>query len=355
LRGIVSDPSVGIGCSRIWEAYEKLKLNSCHNHRVAYYLTEQLVGRARQRQRNKHVDGLQLASEYPVLTRKHKTVAQKNMTTQPFPVSLAPHSNSVLYRDWHVRYNENNKQSFPFSFVTELQLGGENKLSYEIKDVSQLPLQMNQPLIGGEQFFLFIAKYVELYKQLFPSDIVVEEYKDDTVKAQGMDFIQERLLKKHRHLECQQGLGYPRLIQTWQALIIFYVDRFGQDDNFAAFVRLSDQYIFSLRILLYQVKRASVEKKLLEAGVFSHLLQMATSCEAVAFIERLIELRAKDKELVTRLSNDVKGVRKKYIDYFYWHKGESIDGYLELQNGLSRLLKKHHPAQKSNHKELADA
>jgi hypothetical protein len=356
LRGVVSEPAVGIGCSRIWEEYEKLKLNGCYGHRLAYYLTEKIIGRTRLRQRNKPVDTLQLEQEYPVLTRDHQAKAKQDSLAEPFLVSLSPKSNSPLYRDWRVSYNANEKQAFPFTFSTELQLGGANKLSYGFNDVTQLPLQMNQPLVDGEQFFIFIAKYVELYKQLFSSDILVEQEGNgtDTVKAEAEDSIQECLLKKHRRLEYRQGLGYPRLIQAWQALVIFYVDRFGVDDNFAAFVRLSDQYIFSLRILLHPLRRDSVENNLLEAGVFSQLLQSPTSNAVLEFIDKLIEARSKDKELVSKLMTKLKGVRSYYLNSFYWHEGGTTESHQGWDNSLSRLLKQHAP-EKCREKDLVDA
>jgi len=317
LRGIVSEPSVGIGCSRIWEEYEKLKLNSCYSHRVAYYLTEQLIGRARQRQRGKHVDHLKLEDEFAVLTgKKTKSDNESSVENRMSSVQLAPLSNSVLYQNWQICYHPNQKQKFPFTFNTELTLGGANKLSYSLDDVKEIPLQLDQALIGGEQFFMFIAKYTELYKQLFSSDIMQPE--EEKKVKESNDSIQGTLLAKHRLQEHQQGRGYPRLIQAWQALILFYVDRFGENDDFPEFVQLSNQYIFSLRIILTQVKRSSIERKLLDDGVFASLLQLPTSTQVLSLICRLVETRALDPKLQKLTKGEINGVRKKYINSFYW-------------------------------------
>jgi hypothetical protein len=353
LRGIVSDPSVGIGCSRIWEEYENQKLSGCYSQSIAYYLTEQLLARTRQRQRGKHVDALRLETEYPVLTRKHNTVDRSIVVKNPSSVSLSPHSNSALYRDWQVSYNASEKVNFPLSFSTELQLSGDSKLTYVVNDVIELPLQLNQPLIGGEQFFIYVGKYVELYKRLFPSDVALEKdaAEIEITELENNFSTQERLLKQHRSLESRQGLGYPRLIQSWQALVVFYVDRFGEDENFDYFVRLSDQYIFSLRILLHQVKRSSVEKKLLEADVFPQLLGLATSGEALALIIKLVEARGCEQELANRLNDDVVGVRKSYVDKFYWHEDQSKENHHSLDNSLSRLLAQHKPVKAESSKE----
>jgi len=335
LRGVVSDPSVGIGCSRIWEEYENLKLNSCYSQHVAYYLTEQLIGRARQRQRGKHVDKLHLASEFSVLTEKYFDSEKSQISAS---VQLAVQSNSKLYQNWHVHYHPDKRNTFPFTFSTELQLGGGNKLMYSLDNVSELPLQLNQPLIGGEQFFIFIAKYAELYKQLFFSDIVQQS--ETNVQTERTKPIQERFLLLHREQEYKQGRGYPRLIQSWQALVLFYVDRFGQDENFDDFVQLSDQYIFSLRILLIQVKRSSIEKKILEDGLFIRLLQLPTSKQAVEFIIQLIEARAAGSDLFERMQGEIKGMRETYMKSFYWHQDETRISHQKLDNSLTRLLMK---------------
>lgn len=212
---------------------------------------------------------------------------------------------------------------------------------------------MNQPLIGGEQFFIYVGKYVELYKRLFPSDVALEKdaAEIEVTELENNFSTQERLLKQHRSLESRQGLGYPRLIQSWQALVVFYVDRFGEDENFDYFVRLSDQYIFSLRILLHQVKRSSVEKKLLEADVFPQLLGLATSGEALALIIKLVEARGCEQELANRLNDDVVGVRKSYVDKFYWHEDQSKENHHSLDNSLSRLLAQHKPVKAESSKE----
>lgn len=333
LRGVVSDSSVGIGCSRIWEEYENLKLNSCYSQHVAYYLTEQLIGRARQRQRGKRVDKLQLASEFSVLTQKPFDSQRGKI---PASVQLGVQSNSQLYQNWQVHYHPDKRNTFPFTFSTELQLGGGNKLLYSLDKVSELPLQLNQPLIGGEQFFIFIAKYAELYKQLFVSDIAQQNEPKDQIE--GNKPIQERLLSLHREQEYKQGRGYPRLIQSWQALVLFYVDRFGQDENFNEFVQLSDQYIFSLRILLVQLRRASIENKLLGEALFARLLQLPTSKQTVDFILQLIDQSASELELLKQTKGEIKGVRKKYMDSFYWNKDEKMISHKKSPNRLSTLL-----------------
>ncbi|WP_025565531.1 DUF262 domain-containing protein [Psychromonas sp. SP041] len=335
LRGIVSDPSVGIGCSRIWEEYENLKLNSCYSQHVAYYLTEQLIGRARKRLHGQHGEHLQLTSEFGVRTQNNSESESSSTLNK---VQLSMPSNSQLYQNWLIHYHPDKKDVFPFTFETELQLNGGNRFIYSLDDVTELPLQLNQPLIGGEQFFMFIAKYAELYKQLFASDIGKET--ETLATADAVETIQECLLKMHRDQEYYQGRGYPRLIQAWQALILFYVDRYGQDNNFKKFVQLSDQYIFSFRVLLPQLRRSSIEKKLDDEKVFSRLLLLPTSKETIAYIERLINKSASELEAKKQTKDQIKGVRKRYLESFYWHQEDIAFSHKKSSNHLSVLLMK---------------
>ncbi len=333
LRGIVSHPSVGIGCSRIWEEYELLKLNSCHDYSVAYYLTEQLLGYTRQRQRGKPVDALQLDAEYPVSTQSITASATHQHTPT---VALSGLTNSPFCRDWQVKYDADKRDRFPFTFTHQLSLHGE-QLSRDVEDVSLLPLQLNQPLIGGEQFFIFIAKYVALYKQLFAADINTQSATDNGEVVS----IQERYLLLHRGLEARQGLGYPRLIQVWQSLVIFYVDRFGQDKHLDTFVQLSDQYVFSLRIAMARLSRASVEKSLRSDELFLSFAQLATSSQAINLLQKLVEKRSTDQVLNDRLMAGIKGISANYIKLFYWHEDKNSNALRYPDNGLTRLLLKH--------------
>ncbi|MGZ4012527.1 MAG: DUF262 domain-containing protein, partial [Flavisolibacter sp.] len=174
LRGIVSPPEVGIGCSRVWEEYENLRAGNGRGPRLAYYLTERLLARTRVRQRNKDIDKLKLEHEFAVLTEK--TSGEAEAAEQR--VQLSPPTSASLYRDWQVTYNPEETKNFPFTFATELGFDGNKSLLYQLNKVTQLPLQLHQSLIGGEQFFFYVAKYTEIYKQLFPLDLQEKQIQD---------------------------------------------------------------------------------------------------------------------------------------------------------------------------------
>lgn len=340
LRGIVSPPEVGIGCSRIWEDYERLKLNSTHKQYVAYYLTRDLVASTRQRQRNKDIDTLLLEQEFPVSTQTEKQANKRVSANGKALVQLAPHSNSDLLRDWQVQYHAEKNESFPFTFVSELPQPGNWKISHVVDDVSLLPLQLHQALTGGEQFFIFIAKYAELYKQLFGQDVKPEQ--ETAGRDHETDSIQERLLKQHRQLEYRQGEGYPRLIQIWQSLVIFYVDRFGKDENFESFVVLADQYVFSLQMALRPLRRDSIEKIFRTNELFAKLLEIPSSIKTLDLISELLEKQAANKDLKENLEKAQKGWRiYHYIDRFYWQDPPISVSHQQRDNSLSRLLNYH--------------
>ena len=276
LRAVVSDASVGIGCSNLWEAYERQKVGN--GQRLAYFLTEQILARTRVRQRGNKVDDLQLVKEFAVQ-------APKPTADGPKTIQLSPPTAVSFYRDWNVSHDANHSEADVFTFTTLVNVNG-SQVAVEERSVSRLPLQLNQPLLGGEQFFFYIAKYTELYKQHFPLDITsgnstLVEPEQQNATLHG------RLLQLHRAVEQGQDAGYSRLIEIWLAMLVFYLDRFAEDERFASFATLADQYVFSLRITEGSLRRSTVENHFATNEIFADLLQCPSSLQAVALIEKL--------------------------------------------------------------------
>lgn len=276
LRAVVSDASVGIGCSNLWEAYERQKVGN--GQRLAYFLTEQILARTRLRQRGRKVDDLQLVKEFAVQT-------PKPTADSPKTIQLSPPTAVSFYRDWNVSYEASQAEAGAFTFTTQVNVQGK-QIAIEERSLPRLPLQLNQPLLGGEQFFFYIAKYTELYKQHFPLDITsgnstLVEPEQQNATLHG------RLLQLHRAVEQGQDAGYSRLIEIWLAMLVFYLDRFAEDERFASFATLADQYVFSLRITEGSLRRRTVENHFATNEIFVDLLQCPSSLQAVALIEKL--------------------------------------------------------------------
>ncbi|HEY8159120.1 MAG TPA: DUF262 domain-containing protein [Methylobacter sp.] len=289
LRGIVSKPEVGIGCSHIWERYETQKVGN--EQRLAYYLTEQILARTRMRQRGKQVDDLRLEREFAVHTEPNKNGKGDAKTVQ-----LSPPTAVDFYSNWQVIYLPEESVRFPFKFSNELNLKNNQSIKIEVDDVLHLPLQINQPLLGGEQFFLYIAKYTELYRRYFPLDITDPEHNENAKsvlqRSEGEIPQHQRLLQLHRKVEQGQDAGYSRLIEIWLALVVFYLDRFGEDERFKDFVRLADHYVFSLRITEGSLQRRTVEKHFHDQRLFDFLLQCPSSKQAMTLIKNLSNKQA---------------------------------------------------------------
>jgi hypothetical protein len=315
LRGIISAPEVGIGCSNVWEKNEKQTVGN--GHRLAYYLTNQILARTRFRQRNMDVEELDLEQEFPVLTNLHSGKSSGTESgIDSAVVQLSPPTANALYRDWSIVYDKSNINN-PFTFESVVSVGDQD-VKCKLTDVTKLPLQINQPLMGGEQFFFYIEKYTELYRQIFPSDL------DSTNEKIKPVSFPEKLLALHRQLECRQSSGYSRLIEIWLSLVIFYVDRFGSDDSFCHYVALTEQYVFSLRITEAVLRRSTVENKIRDSKVFDQLLQCPTSAQAIALIDVLCEkkedgMRVKLNDLDTQLKKKSR-VQWSYLECFYVEK-----------------------------------
>ncbi|GAB6142429.1 hypothetical protein JCM14076_31590 [Methylosoma difficile] len=309
LRGIVSDPAVGMGCSYLWERYEKQKVGN--GQRLAYYLTEQILARTRIRQRKKNVESLQLAREFAVRT-----------SANSMKIALSPPTAVAFYRDWQVQHLPNSFNTVPFEFSTELSAFNNSSLVYKTGDVTQLPLQLNQPLVGGEQFFFYVAKYTELYLRYFPVDVTEPDFIGPINPTTP-----QKLLRRHRVVEQGQSAGYSRLIEIWLALVVFYLDRFGEDVNFERFVGVSDQFVFSLRITADTLRRDSVEKHFTDHPVFEALLECPVSLHALAYIEEQCDRQAvvidKKRGELTGILKAKSGVIWRYLKAFYSHDSGS--------------------------------
>ncbi|POZ49959.1 DUF262 domain-containing protein [Methylovulum psychrotolerans] len=317
LRGVVSGPAVGMGCSYLWERYENQKVGN--SQRLAYYLTEQILARTRMRQRNKNVDDLQLPHEFAVHT-----------SGDGLKIPLSPPTAVGFYRYWQVVCLPHTANTVPFEFSMVLSAVNNGYPAYKVDDITQLPLQLNQPLVGGEQFFFYIAKYTELYQRYFPEDVTGRDFIGPINLQKQPLLLQQPLLRRHRLLEQGQSAGYSRLIEIWSALVVFYLDCFGDDENFNAFVCISDQYVFSLRITADVLRRDLVEKHFKDHQVFGSLLECPTSLQALAYIKDQCDKQAKVintkstelSKILTRKS----GVIWRYLEQFYpadpggsWH------------------------------------
>jgi hypothetical protein len=332
LRAVVSDDSVGIGCSHLWEAYEKQKVGN--GQRLAYFLTEQILARTRIRQRGKKVDDLQLVKEFAVQLSKPDP---KSTAGSPKTIQLSPPTAVSFYRDWEVRYEGRQAGADAFTFTT--QENRDARIQLKETDLQRLPLQLHQPLLGGEQFFFYIGKYTELYKQYFPLDIAASEQK--TVEQSESTPVHGRLLQLHRRVEQGQGAGYSRLIEIWLAMLVFYLDRFAADVHFSAFAALADQYVFSLRISAGSLRRSTVENHFKESEIFDALLQCASSMQAVALIEKLSEIQAKellklkpDQVVKTKQSK----VIRRYLNVFFVAKSAGLALHASNRTSLAAAL-----------------
>ncbi len=332
LRAVVSDDSVGIGCSHLWEAYEQQKVGN--GQRLAYFLTEQILARTRIRQRGKKVDDLLLVKEFAVQLPKPDL---KSTVCSPKTIQLSPPTAVSFYRDWEVGYEAKDGVD-AFTFTTQVNVQG-HQIAVEERNLTRLPLQLNQPLLGGEQFFFYIGKYTELYKQYFPLDITACQQK--TVESAEPTTEHGRLLQLHRLVEQGQGAGYALLIEIWLAMLVFYLDRFAEDERFAAFAALADQYVFSLRISEAPLFRSTVENHFSERHVFADLLQCPSSLQALALIKKLSGKQAQVLEQFGPekvIKTQKRPVIHRYIKTFKNHYSAGKGAHAEHRSALATVL-----------------
>jgi hypothetical protein len=330
LRAVVSDDSVGIGCSHLWEAYERQKVGN--GQRLAYFLTEQILARTRIRQRGKKVDDLQLIKEFAVQLPKPSP-----STEGPKTIQLSPPTAVSFYRDWEVRYAAIDGVD-AFTLTTQVNVQGQ-QIAVQERNLTRLPLQLSQPLLGGEQFFFYIGKYTELYKQYFPLDITADEQKTAEWAESTTEY--GRLLQLHRLVEQGQDAGYSRLIEIWLAMLMFYLDRFAEDEHFAAFAALADQSVFSLRISAGSLRRSTVEKHFQASEIFDALLQCPSSLHAMVLIEKMSNKQAQALEQFDAaevIKAKKRPVIHRYIKAFKSHYSAGKGAHAEHRSALATVL-----------------
>jgi triphosphoribosyl-dephospho-CoA synthetase len=124
-------------------------------------------------------------------------------------------------------------------------------------------------------------------------------------------------------------------------MLVFYLDRFAQDERFAVFAALADQYVFSLRISAGSLRRSTVENHFADRHVFADLLQCPSSLQAVALIEKL---SAKQAQVLEQFDEtDVKNAKKspvihRYINTFKSHYSAGKGAHAEHRSALATVL-----------------
>jgi uncharacterized protein with ParB-like and HNH nuclease domain len=201
----VDNDNIAITSAKEWEKLDKKNKLT--------YLIDNILGRARQRIRKEKVNSIDVLQEF-----KAQRVSKKKDSFY----KLSKYHQPPIFDSWRYidreELDDDDGLELIFRDIDAWQ--GTKRLKFVSDSKKYLPLQLMQPLEGGEQFFWYVQKYnILLNEKLFNeqfeprvlSNIITEIYKviNDAAKWNtGMWYIKE----------------------VFEAALLFYYDKFGTDD-----------------------------------------------------------------------------------------------------------------------------
>ncbi|MCX6265748.1 MAG: DUF262 domain-containing protein [Bacteroidetes bacterium] len=296
-----SDDATAVACSQHWERLDKKE--------ILMYLLCNLWGRTRTLSR-KERPPVDVKKEFKVLDSTYEARFQLNNYIQP-----------PLFNSWEIDRTNN---QISYKAKTALNPGENESLTVPVVDYKWLPLQITKTINSGEPFFLFTNKYYDLYNQLF-------QVKND-----------ERLFRKLYDLLADinnTGVGF--LLEAFEASMIFYFDKFG-DDQLNEFAMWLEHVLFYKRLTMYSLYYSTVNNYLVDIVNPFEVIEDSSLPAHVIDQLRSISERLYLKDNVENFDLE-KGIRRHFFWLMYSENGfynqEEIKKYQKLFNAKNKLIK----------------
>lgn len=207
-------------------------------------------------------------------------------------------------------------QYFEFDFKNNSLMLITKPLQYQdekiINEIKYVPFEINSAIVGGEKFFIFIYKYLNLYKELMQK----EYFRDINVNRKGNIY-----LKKF-----------------YQTVILFYYDKF-EDENLKAFAKRVLLLIAYLRLKSSRIMRETVlhqewnkeQKRGDRLNIFSLIRDSYSSYEILEEIDTYIMFNLKEIQIE---ENDTYAKAKKSFITIFENLFDSFEKTLkEIKDG----------------------
>jgi hypothetical protein len=268
-----------IKCSQEWEELDKQK--------ILRYLLQNLWGRTRTLSRN---DGsaVEIKKEFKAIMDDFSNGYPLNNYIQP-----------PIFSSWKIDVQ---KQQIIYDYKESSTNTNNHQLFANADDYAMLPFQLTKTIESGEPFFLFTQKYNQIYHQLF---------KDSSYES--------RAFKKLYNLISDfdnTGIGF--LVEAFEAALIFYFDKFG-DNRLDEVALWLEHIIFFKRLQMYSIRYSTVNNHLLAINPFFTIEQSSVPQHVIeSFIQVSESLYT---QTVVNSFNFEMGVRKSYYTRMYTEKG----------------------------------
>jgi hypothetical protein len=279
----IDNETIATESAKEWETLDKKEKLT--------YLIDNILGRARQRIRKENVNSIDVLQEFKAqrISKKKDSFYKLSKYQQP------PIFDSWRYIDRGISDNDYGLELI-FRDIDACQ--GRKRLKFVSDSKKFLPLQLMQPLEGGEQFFWYVQKYNILLNELFNE-------KFDPI------ILPDSLTKVYKVINnaANWNVGMSYIKEVFESTILFYYDKFGTDDieKFGLWLEHGLSY---LRYRQSSIYYATVRNYIIrEFNPFAIINEAAFPENCIYQIDDFVRGKYKDSKIKKE-----KGIRQWYHD-----------------------------------------
>ncbi len=265
--------------SQEWEELDKQK--------ILRYLLQNLWGRTRTLSR-KDGSAVEIKKEF-------KAIMDVSSNGYPLNNYIQP----PIFSKWRI---DGKTQQIIYDFKESATNTKNHQLFANADDYAMLPFQLTKSIESGEPFFLFTQKYNKIYHQLFK-----DPYYESRVFKQLYNLISDF---------DNTGIGF--LVEAFEAALIFYFDKFG-DNRLDEVALWLEHILFFKRLQMYSIRYSTVNNHLLAINPFFNIEQSSVPQHVIESFIQVSESLYTQTEVSS--FNFEKGVRKSYYTWMYTEKG----------------------------------
>lgn len=265
--------------SQEWEVLDKQK--------ILRYLLQNLWGRTRTLSR---MDGAAVD-----IKKEFKAIMNESSNGYPLNNYIQP----PVFSNWRI---DSRTQKIIYEYKESVSSIENHQLIADADHYAMLPFQLTKSIESGEPFFLFTQKYNQLYQQLFT----------------GYSTEQRVFRKLYDLISDFNNTGIGFLVEAFEAALIFYYDKFG-DNRFDEVALWLEHILFFKRLQMYSIRYSTVNNHLLAINPFFIIEQSSIPQHVIdSFIQCSESLYTQNE---VNSFNFEKGVRNSYYEWMYADKG----------------------------------
>lgn len=269
-----------IRCSQEWELLDKKN--------ILRYLLQNLWGRTRTLAR---FDGSVVE-----IKKEFKAIMDETLNGYPLNNYIQP----PIFSNWRI---DSQTQQIIFDYKKSAFNTKNQKFLANADDYAMLPFQLTKTIESGEPFFLFTQKYNKLYYQLFKDS----SHYESSLFRQLYNLISDF---------DNTGIGF--LVEAFEAALIFYFDKFG-DNRLDEVALWLEHILFFKRLQMYSIRYSTVNNHLLDINPFFTIEQSSVPKHVIETFIKASESLYTNTEVNN--FNFTNGIRRMYYKWMYTEEG----------------------------------